>query len=187
MTRVVSFVVAMLVVCFNPVLGSPAMAALTAYEFSFVAIDGTPMPLKQYQGKALLIVNTASFCGYTPQYAGLQALWQRYRDRGLVVIGVPSNDFSEQEPGSAKDIKKFCEANFAIDFPLTEKAVVKGDRAHPFYRWAASVLGVERAPQWNFHKYVVTPDGRLAAAFSTQTPPESPRLTTTIESILPKK
>ncbi len=120
------------------------MAGSSAFEFSFTAIEGGPLPLKKFEGKALLIVNTASFCGYTPQYTGLQNLWQRYRDRGLVVIGVPSNDFGAQEPGSATEIKQFCEVNYAIDFPLAEKVVVKGEQAHPFYRWAQDVLGPAR-------------------------------------------
>jgi glutathione peroxidase len=116
----------------------PTTAQLTtAHEYSFQSIDGNPLPLSRYAGKAVLVVNTASMCGYTPQYADLEALWQRYRDRGLVVLGVPSNDFGGQEPGSAEQIKDFCEVNFAIDFPLTEKQVVTGPKAHPFYQWAA--------------------------------------------------
>lgn len=169
------------------VTGTAAMAGSSAFEFSFTAIEGGPLPLKKFEGKALLIVNTASFCGYTPQYTGLQSLWQRYRNRGLVVIGVPSNDFGAQEPGSATEIKQFCEVNYAIDFPLAEKVAIKGEQAHPFYRWARDVLGPAQAPQWNFHKYLVTPDGRLAAAFSTQTSPESPRLTGAIEAALPRR
>src|SRR5512145_2929573 len=103
-------------------------------------ILGEKEDLCEYAGKALLVVNTASFCGYTPQYKGLQALWEKYRDRGLVVLGVPANDFN-QEPGTAGEIKKFCEVNYSIDFPLADKVTVTGPQAHPFYRWAVAELG----------------------------------------------
>ncbi len=137
----------------------------SAHDFSFNSIDGDPLPMSQYKGKAVLVVNTASFCGYTPQYEGLQSLWTEYRDKGLVVLGVPSNDFGAQEPGTAEEIKDFCEANFDVDFPLTAKQVVKGGDAHPFYQWAADEKGASNAPRWNFHKYLVAPDGALVEAF----------------------
>ncbi len=161
-------------------------AAETAWDFTFTSIDGGAMPLSAYKGKALLVVNTASRCGFTPQYAGLQALWERYRERGLVVIGVPSNDFGGQEPGSAAQIKSFCETNFAVDFPMTDKNRVVGGEAHPFYRWAAAALGTEAAPRWNFHKYLVAPDGRLVAAIPTRTEPTSETVTTAVEKVLPR-
>ncbi|MCW2247420.1 glutathione peroxidase [Azospirillum fermentarium] len=163
----------------------PAMAA-TAYDFSFRSIDGTPLPLSSFAGKAVLVVNTASFCGFTPQYTGLQALWERYRGRGLVVLGVPSDDFGRQEPGSAQEIKDFCEVNYRIDFPLAEKSVVSGDGAHPFYRWAAAELGFAAKPRWNFHKYLIAPDGRLVDWFSSVTAPDSRRLVEAVEAALPK-
>ncbi|MEQ9446556.1 MAG: glutathione peroxidase, partial [Rhodospirillaceae bacterium] len=106
--------------------------AETAHDFSFSSIDGGALPLSDYKGKAVLIVNTASFCGYTPQYEGLQSLWSEYKDKGLVVLGVPSNDFGAQEPGTAEEIKDFCETNFDVDFPLAAKEVVKGSDAHAF-------------------------------------------------------
>ena len=109
-----------------------------AYQFEFVSIDGEKLPLDAWRGRPVLVVNTASFCGYTPQYSDLEALWQRYRDRGLVVLGVPSNDFGQQEPGSAAEIKEFCTTNYSVDFPLTEKCRVIGGEAHPFYRWIAA-------------------------------------------------
>lgn len=163
----------------------PAMAA-TAYDFSFRSIDGAPLPLSSFAGKAVLVVNTASFCGFTPQYTGLQSLWERYRDRGLVVLGVPSDDFGRQEPGSAQEIKDFCEVNYRIDFPLAEKSVVSGDAAHPFYRWAAAELGFAAKPRWNFHKYLIAPDGRLVDWFSSVTAPDSRRLVEAVEAALPK-
>ena len=160
--------------------------AASAHDFGFTAIEGQAMPLSSFKGKAVLVVNTASFCGYTPQYQELEALWQRYRDRGLVVLGVPSNDFGQQEPGSAQEIKKFCEVNYSIDFPLTEKVAVKGAEAHPFYRWALAELGPAAAPHWNFHKYLVGPDGKLVAWFPTQTEPDSAALIKAVEAALPR-
>ncbi len=163
----------------------PASAA-TAWDFSFVGIDGQPLPLAQYQGKAVLVVNTASQCGFTPQYSGLEALAKKYRERGLVVVGVPSNDFGAQEPGNSSEIKQFCETTFGIDFPLTEKVKVTGDAAHPFYRWAAREMGPLAVPRWNFHKYLVGPDGRLVDWFSSVTTPDSPRMARAIEAALPR-
>ncbi len=159
--------------------------AATAYEFSFTAIDGTAMPFQSLAGKAVLVVNTASFCGFTKQYAGLQAVWEKYRDRGLVVLGVPSNDFGAQEPGSEGEIKQFCETNFAVDFPMTTKQQVSGKEAHPFFRWAADQVGPVGTPKWNFHKYLIGPDGRLVDWFSTVTAPDSDKVIKAIEAILP--
>jgi glutathione peroxidase len=156
----------------------------SAYEFGFTAIEGGPLPLAQFKGKVVLLVNTASQCGFTPQYADLQAVWERYRDRGLVVLGVPSNDFGGQEPGSEAEIKQFCEVNFAVDFPLTAKERVVGDGAHPFYRWAAQTLGLAAQPRWNFHKYLIGADGRLAGWFATATSPTSAEVTGAIEAQL---
>jgi glutathione peroxidase len=159
-------------------------ASKNAHDFDFVSIDGDAMPLANFEGKPLLVVNTASFCGYTPQYEGLQTLWSRYRDKGLIVIGVPSNDFGAQEPGSEAEIKGFCELNYDVDFPLTSKQVVKGEAAHPFYRWAAEVGGEAAKPKWNFHKLLIAPDGSLAKAFPTKTEPTSPEVTRAIEDLL---
>jgi glutathione peroxidase len=161
-------------------------AAATAHDFAFESIEGQKLDLADFRGKAVLVVNTASLCGYTPQYAGLQRLWQRYRARGLVVLGVPSNDFGAQEPGTAQEIKRFCETNYSIDFPMTEKVAVVGAAAHPFYRWAASVLGAESAPRWNFHKYLVGSDGQLRGWFPTRVEPDSPPLIQAIEAALPR-
>ncbi|WP_420405441.1 glutathione peroxidase [Nisaea sp.] len=159
--------------------------ATNAHDFSFVSIEGDPLPMKSYAGKAVLVVNTASFCGFTKQYSGLQALWEAYRDRGLVVLGVPSNDFGSQEPGTEAEIKEFCEVNFAIDFPMTEKQVVSGDSAHPFYRWAAEELGALSKPRWNFYKILVGPDGRAVNWFASTTAPSADKLTRAVEAVLP--
>ena len=143
---------------------------LTAYAFSFAQLDGGEIRLADFAGKPILVVNTASRCGYTPQYAGLQQLWTRFHDRGLMMVGVPSNDFGGQEPGTAADIKETANHQYGVTFPLAAKAVVKGPAAHPFYKWAAAERPLE-TPRWNFHNYLIGRDGRIAAVFSTQTEP----------------
>lgn len=157
---------------------------MTAHDFDFAAIDGKPLPLKQFRGKAVLVVNTASQCGFTPQYADLQKLWTQYQGKGLVVLGVPSNDFGGQEPGSAAQIKEFCEVNFDIDFPLTEKQAVIGAKAHPFYRWIAAELGEDALPKWNFHKYLIAPDGSIAEVFPSKVKPTDPQVIQAVEAAL---
>jgi len=159
------------------------MSRVTAFAFTFKSLDGGEILLASYAGRPLLVVNTASLCGYTPQYAGLQALWTRYRDRGLVVLGVPSNDFGGQEPGGARDINATAQGEFHVTFPLTEKAAVKGKDAHPFYRWAAAERPLE-APRWNFHKYLIGRDGHLKAGFTSAVEPTDPRIIAAIESEL---
>ncbi len=155
-----------------------------AYRFEFTSIDGENLPLAAWRGHPVLVVNTASFCGYTPQYRALEALWRRYRDRGLVVLGVPSDDFGRQEPGSAAEIKEFCEANYAVDFPLAQKCRVIGGEAHPFYRWIAESLGEAGSPRWNFHKYLIAPDGELAGAWPSSVAPEDGGITREIDGML---
>lgn len=159
--------------------------AMNAHDFTFPAIQGGALPLKAWAGKPVLVVNTASFCGYTSQYRELEAIWRRYRDRGLVVVGVPSNDFGRQEPGKAAEIVKFCET-FDVSFPLADKQVVVGADAHPFYRWVVAELGEAGAPRWNFHKYLVAPDGSLAGAWPSQVKPDSPAIVREIEALLSK-
>ncbi|HEV8029818.1 MAG TPA: glutathione peroxidase [Stellaceae bacterium] len=157
-----------------------------AYQFEFTSIDGDKLPLAAWRGRPVLIVNTASFCGYTPQYRDLEALYRQYHARGLVVLGVPSNDFGEQEPGTASEIKQFCETNYQVDFPLTEKYRVIGSAAHPFYQWAAGTLGEAGTPRWNFHKYLIGPDGQLAGAWPSQVRPTDIAITGEIETALAK-
>ncbi len=185
MTR--AFWTGVLIVMAITMSGAPADASAERFhDFQFTSIDGTPLPMDGFKGKAVLVVNTASQCGYTNHYEGLQALWQTYRERGLVVLGVPSNDFGGQEPGAESEIKTFCETTFGVDFPMTTKQAVIGDGAHPFYRWARSELGVLAAPKWNFHKYLVAPDGRLVDWFSTVTKPRADKVVSAIERVLPK-
>ena len=157
-----------------------------AFDHEFEAIEGGKLPLAQWRGKALLVVNTASFCGFTPQYEGLQALWERYQARGLVVIGVPSNDFGEQEPKAEAEIQAYCKGAFNVSFPLTTTQVVKGAQAHPFYRWAGAALGAANAPSWNFHKYLVGRDGKLIAGYGARVEPLSAEMTKAIEAALAK-
>ncbi len=153
---------------------------VTAYAFTFKGLDGNEILLSSYAGHPILVVNTASLCGYTPQYTGLQALWTQYRGKGLMVLGVPSNDFGAQEPGGKSEIEKTAQDDYHVTFPLTEKVVVKGASAHPFYRWAAQERPFD-APRWNFHKYLIGRDGRLKAAFTSAVEPNDPKLIATIE------
>ena len=157
---------------------------MSAHDFSFPAIDGGTLKLADFKGKPVLVVNTASECGYTPQYAGLEKLWRTYRERGLVVLGVPSNDFGAQEPGREAEIKSFCQTNYGVDFPMAAKQTVIGGRAHPFYRWIAAELGEDAAPKWNFHKYLVAPDGSLAGLWPSAVDPLDRKVTDAIEAAL---
>ena len=156
---------------------------VTAYAFTFKGLDGGEILLSAYAGHPILVVNTASLCGYTPQYAGLQELWTRYHNRGLMIIGAPSNDFGSQEPGGVSEIEKTAQGDYHVTFPLTEKVAVKGADAHPFYRWAAQERPLD-APRWNFHKYLVGRDGRLKAAFGSATEPTDPKIIAAIETEL---
>ena len=144
-----------------------------AHDHEFTRIDGAPLPLADFKGKAVLIVNTASECGFTPQYADLQRLWEQYRDRDLVVLGVPSNDFGAQEPGDERAIAAFCSERYAVDFPMAEKVEVIGANAHPFYRWIAESVGEDAVPRWNFHKYLIDGDGNLVAMWPSKVGPMS--------------
>ncbi|MEM9147942.1 MAG: glutathione peroxidase [Pseudomonadota bacterium] len=165
---------------------APARAGeMTAHDFAFAGIDGGVVRLLDYAGSPVLVVNTASRCGFTYQYDALQALYDRYRDQGLVVLGVPSDDFGGQELATEAEVKHFCEVNFAIDFPMTGITPVRGKGAHPFYAWAQRALGKAKAPRWNFHKYLVGPDGRLVAAFGTSIEPSAPAIATAVEALLP--
>ena len=155
-----------------------------AYGYNFTAIDGAPLPMSEFRGKVVMVVNTASRCGFTPQYEGLEALYKAYKAKGFVILGVPSNDFGGQEPGSEAEIKKFCTVNFNIDFPMTTKAVVRGPQAHPFYKWAKAKLGGQAEPKWNFHKILIGRDGQPIAGFASTVTPQDKTLKAAIEKAL---
>lgn len=152
-------------------------------DHSFTGLqDGKPLPLCQYAGKVLLVVNTASYCGYTHQYDGLEKLYDRLKGRGLVVLGFPSNDFGQQEPGSDKEIADFCRLTYGVEFPMVSKTVVKGGDANPFYKQLAKVTG--STPKWNFHKYLISRDGSKVVAFGSMTAPDDKELQAKIEEFL---
>jgi glutathione peroxidase len=158
-----------------------ADAATSLYELSAKRLDGTPEALSAYRGKVVLVVNTASECGYTPQYEGLEALYEKKQKQGLVLLGFPSNDFGGQEPGSAGEIAAFCKKNYGVTFPMFEKVVTKGEGASPVYRFLASKNG---APQWNFHKYLVGKDGAVRGAFPSAVRPDDAKLVAAIDKAL---
>jgi glutathione peroxidase len=163
--------------------GQAAMSRITAYAFSFPALAGGDIRLAEYAGHPLLVVNTASLCGFTPQYAGLQQLWTEFHDRGLTIIGVPSNDFGAQEPGGATEIAETAQHQYGVTFPIAAKAVVKGPKAHPFYRWAADARPKD-VPRWNFHKYLIGRDGYIAEAFPETVEPADTRVKTAVARAL---
>jgi glutathione peroxidase len=156
----------------------------TAYDFEFSTLQGKVLKLNEFSGRPLLIVNTASKCGFTPQYKGLQEVWTLHRDRGLMVIGVPSNQFGNQEPGTAEEIGTFCEMNYGIDFPLASKVDVKGQMAHPLFQWLADEGGYFSRPRWNFYKYLIDRKGRLRTWFSSMTSPSSPKFDKALKDVL---
>src|SRR5262245_36772666 len=161
------------------------MSRVTAYAFSFPGLKGGDIRLADYAGKPILVVNTASQCGYTPQYTGLQQLWTRFHDRGLMIIGVPSNDFGGQEPGGAAEIMQTAHAEYGVGFPMAAKVNVRSGTPHPFYRWAASERPLE-PPRWNFHKYLIGRDGHIAAVFATNVEPTDARVVNAIAKELPR-
>ena len=155
-----------------------------AYDFSFDALAGGPLPMTTFKDKVVLVVNVASKCGLTPQYDGLEKLYSDYKDKGLVVLGVPSNQFAGQEPGTAEEIEEFCRTTYGIDFPMAAKVDVKGDDAHPFYKWAKDEVGEPAEPVWNFHKLLVGKDGKLINVFGPRTTPDDPEVIKAIEEAL---
>jgi glutathione peroxidase len=164
-------------------MAEAAMSRITAYAFSFPALEKGDIKLADYAGQPLVVVNTASLCGFTPQYAGLQQLWTEFHDRGLMIVGVPSNDFGGQEPGSASDIAETAQHEYGVTFPIAAKTVVKGPNAHPFYKWAAD-LRPKDVPRWNFHKYLIGRDGNIAEVFPESVEPTDTRVKTAIARAL---
>ncbi len=152
-----------------------------AYSYKFNGIDGDIIKLKEFKNKVIVVVNVASRCGYTPQYEGLQKLWSNYKEKDLVVIGVPTNNF-KQEPGTNNEIKDFCETYFGVNFPMTEKIDVIGKNAHPFYKWAKDTYGIGAIPKWNFHKIIIGKNGKIVDTFASFTKPSSKKFLDLIKS-----
>jgi len=155
-----------------------------AYDFVFNDIDGAELKLSEYQNKIIIVVNVASQCGFTNQYEDMQKIWKKYQKKGIVMLGVPSNDFGSQEPGNNEDIKNFCEAKFGITFPMTEKVSVKGSNAHPFYLWAKKNHGKSAIPKWNFHKIIINKNGKIVETFSSMTNPSSKTFINALEKLI---
>ena len=155
----------------------------TIFDFKINSINGEIIDLNDYRNKVILVVNTASYCGFTKQYTELQMLWEKYKSRGLIVLGVPSNSFN-QEKKNNKDVKKFCEVNFNISFPLTEIIDVKGKNAHEIFKWAKDNHGSSAVPKWNFHKILINKSGKVEETFASFTKPKSNKIINKIESLL---
>jgi len=153
------------------------------YDFKIESIAGDVIDLNEFQNKVVLITNTASYCGFTKQYSDLQKLWQKYKEEGLIVLGVPSNSFN-QEKSNEKDVKDFCEVNFNINFPMTKITEVKGDDAHEIFKWAKKNYGKSAVPKWNFHKILINKKGKVEDTFASFTNPMSNKITSKIESLL---
>ena len=156
----------------------------TAHDFEFDALEGGRIALDDYRGKVVLVVNTATECGFTPQYSDMEALWRDYGDRGVVVLGVPSNDFGKQEPGDETDIREFCKHYYRVTFPMTAKQHVIGAEAHPFYAWVARELGEDMAPKWNFHKYLIDSQGKIAGVWPSKVAPRDKEIGDVIRELL---
>ena len=156
----------------------------TIYDYEIKSINGDNIELSKFKGKTLLLVNVASYCGFTKQYSDLQNLYNTYKAKGLIVLGIPSNQFGGQEPGSEKEIKDFCETNFNITFPMTSKYDVKGSNAHPIYLWAKETFGNSAIPKWNFHKILINQDGIVQNTYSSFTNPTSSKVLKEIEKTL---
>ena len=156
----------------------------TIYDFEIESITGEKINFSKYKNKPILLVNVASQCGFTKQYEDLQNLWEKYQDKGLIVIGLPSNQFGGQEPGSNSEIKNFCEVNFNINFPMTTKIDVKGENIDPIYKWAIENYGKKASPKWNFYKILINKEGKIEQTYSSITNPMSKKITNEIEKIL---
>ena len=182
-----NYFIIILIIIFNllnfNIIGN-SMENKTFYDFELDLITGETISLDKYEGKAVLLVNVASKCGFTKQYTDLQNLWQKYREKNLIVLGVPSNQFGSQEPGSNDEIKNFCETNFNINFPMTSKYDVKGENAHDVYKWAKDTFGKSAVPKWNFHKILIDKNGKIHDTFASFTNPMSKKIIKELENIL---
>lgn len=161
------------------------MAEQSVHDFTMKTIDGKEQPLSAYKGKTLLIVNVASKCGFTPQYKDLEALYQKYKDRGLVILGFPANNFGWQEPGTDAEIQQFCSTTYGVSFPMFSKISVKGKDIHPLYKHLTEFSGQPGDISWNFNKFLIGPDGQIVARWGSKTAPDSKELTAKLEEALP--
>jgi len=173
-----------LIIMFSFVNKAEAKYEKLFFDFNIKNIDGKVIDFSKYKNKTILLVNVASKCGFTKQYSGLQELYKKYEEKGFVVIGIPSNQFGGQEPGSDKEIKEFCETNFNITFPITEKVDVKGENSHPIFTWAKNNYGKSAIPKWNFHKILINKNGKIQKTFSSIVEPKSKKIIKEIEKIL---
>ena len=182
-----NYFIIILIIVFNLLIFNITVNSMenkTFYDFELDLITGETISLDKYEGKAILLVNVASKCGFTKQYTDLQNLWQKYREKNLIVLGVPSNQFGSQEPGSNDEIKNFCETNFNINFPMTSKYDVKGENAHDVYKWAKDTFGKSAVPKWNFHKILINKNGKIHDTFASFTNPMSKNIIKELENIL---
>ena len=179
---IIIFILIFNILNFNTIVNS--MENKTFYDFEIESLTGEIINLEKYKGKVILLVNVASNCGFTKQYSELQELWDNYKEKNFIVIGVPSNQFGTQEPGTNKEIKDFCEVNFNISFPMTSKYDVKGNNAHEIYKWAKDTYGNSAVPKWNFHKILINKNGKIHDTFASFTKPMSKKILIELENIL---
>ena len=184
MKKIINLLIIILTVIFNFNIKVNSMENKKLYDIEIESINGEIISLSKYKGKTIFLVNVASNCGFTKQYADLQNLWEKYREKDLIVIGVPSNQFGGQEPGSNTEIKDFCETNFNINFLMTSKNDVKGENAHEIYKWAKISYGKSAIPKWNFHKILINKEGEIEETFLPFTKPNSKKIIKKIEKLL---
>ena len=184
MKKIINLLIIILTIIFNFNVKVNSMENKKLYDIEIESINGEIISLSEYKGKTIFLVNVASNCGFTKQYADLQNLWEKYREKDLIVIGMPSNQFGGQEPGSNTEIKDFCETNFNINFLMTSKQDVKGENAHEIYKWAKISYGKSAVPKWNFHKILINKEGNIVDTFASFTNPMSKKVVLKIEKIL---
>ena len=177
-------VIYLIIIMFSFLKTSMSENSKTFYDFKINSINGEELNLSIFKDKTILLVNVASKCGFTKQYDDLQKLYDDYKEKGLIVIGIPSNQFGGQEPGTEAEIKNFCETNFNITFPMTSKYEVKGNNAHPIYIWAKETYGKTTVPKWNFHKILINKNGKIEDVFASFTGPLSNKIIKKLEEIL---
>ena len=177
-------IITIIVIMFSSFNKSIANYEKVFFDFNIKSLDGEIIEMSNYKNKAVLLVNVASNCGFTKQYSELQDLWLTYKDKGLIVMGIPSNQFGGQEPGTNDAIKNFCEVNFNVNFPMSEKVNVKGEKSHPIYIWAKENYGKSAIPKWNFHKILINKEGKIHSTYSSITKPTSGKIIREIKTIL---